>query len=97
MTVFVTAGSGLVGRAIRDEIEGTNSYDRFKFIFINSRDADLTDFDQTQRIFKLHKPSYVINLAGKVGGLCANDEGSFYDINVKINQNVLFCSSLLAV
>lgn len=99
-TVLIFGGSGLVGRAIEDElvimdksenIKRTTFLSRCKFTFLSSNDADLTNFDETKRIFELHKPDYVINLAAKVGGLYANikDNETFYEINYKINENVL--------
>lgn len=100
-TVLVTGGSGLVGRAINDEIEfrGAEIRDKFNFVFLSSKDADLTNPDQTSKIFEIHKPSYVINLAAKVGGLYANmnNNDSFYRINMSINENVLKCSYDLGV
>lgn len=95
-SILVTGGSGLLGRALADEVEKDERMKNlFEFIFLSSRDADLTDLSQTLSIFDKYQPSYVINLAAKVGGLYANmfDNETFYEVNLKINENVLSCSS----
>ena len=86
---MVTGGSGLVGTAINSI---SNNYN-YKFIFLSSKDADLTIFDQTQKIFKKYKPNYVIHLAGFVGGLFRNMNNmtDMIEKNLLININVLKC------
>lgn len=42
------------------------------WIFVGSKDADLTDLDSTRELFKRHEPTHVINLAAIVGGLFHN-------------------------
>lgn len=87
--ILVTGGSGLVGSAIAEEVRLRGTQD--DYVFISSSDADLTDLSETRLIFEKYKPSYVINLAAKVGGLFANmkNNDEFYDLNMKINENVL--------
>lgn len=46
MKILVTGGSGLVGKAI-EQISINYHYD---FIFISSKDCDLTNFQQMQLI-----------------------------------------------
>jgi GDP-L-fucose synthase len=96
-TVLVTGGSGLVGRCLADELQdgaAGGAHDR-GFIFLSSKDGDLTEFATTKRIFEQHRPDHVIHLAAKVGGLYANmnnKSGQFYEINAKLNENVLASS-----
>ncbi|KAH8863921.1 GDP-L-fucose synthase [Schistosoma japonicum] len=74
-TVLVTGGSGLVGNGIRLALEDTSSplkRDDEKWIFLSSRDVDLTDSGATRAYFERVRPTYVIHLAAKVGGLYAN-------------------------
>lgn len=92
--VLVTGGSGLVGGCLADELRENNGDNKLhkEFIFLSSKDADLTSPDKTRSVFEQYKPSYVIHLAAKVGGLYANvsdKRGEFYDINTKLNENVL--------
>lgn len=96
--VLVTGGSGLIGKAIAHEVDKSlDSWTKrgLKFIFVSSREADLTDIKQTCSLFREHKPSYVIHLAAKVGGLFANmnDNDTFFRVNQAINNNVLRCAS----
>ena len=83
MTMLVTGGTGMVGKAI-EKIKP-------EAIFIGSKDFDLTDEKQTSNLFLNHKPKHVIHLAAKVGGVKSNLDytGDFYFINSKINNNVL--------
>lgn len=62
-----------------------------EFIFVESKECDLSDYDQTISLFAFHRPDIVIHLAAKVGGLIANMEnmGEFYLKNIQINTNVL--------
>lgn len=52
---------------------------------------DLTNFDQTLKIFQASNPTHVIHCAGRVGGLAANlnHMGEFFYDNMLINLNVL--------
>ena len=68
MKILVTGSSGLVGSAIKN-ISPNYPYE---FIFVSSKDADLTDYMQTYHLFYKHKPDYVIHLAACVGGLFKN-------------------------
>lgn len=96
--VLVTGGSGLVGKAIQrvlGEDQDEWNRKRFKFVFVSSKDGDLTDPRQTCSLFQQHKPNYVIHLAAKVGGLFKNmnDNDAFFRVNQWINNNVLRCAS----
>lgn len=65
-----------------------------KFVFLGSKDADLRELKSTQDAFEKFKPTHVIHLAAKVGGLFANmnDKVAFYEENMQINMNVIKCS-----
>ena len=95
MKILITGGSGLVGSAIQS-IQG--EYD-FDFIFMSSKDCDLTDYYKTYDFFLKHKPDYVIHLAAYVGGLYKNMnyKVDMLEKNVTINLNVLKCSHLFKV
>lgn len=88
--VLVTGGSGLVGRCLADECtRGVSDRD---FVFISSKDADLTCSVQTRSLFEQYKPDHVVHLAAKVGGLFANladSNNEFYEQNRRMNENVL--------
>ena len=69
--IMVTGGSGLVGSAIKSYAE-SNPKEGETWIFLSSKDGDLRDRKETDAIFDKYKPTHVIHLAAKVGGLFAN-------------------------
>lgn len=69
--VMVTGGSGLVGSAIKDFVT-SNPKENEEWVFLSSKDGDLRDRKATEAIFDKFKPTHVIHLAAKVGGLFAN-------------------------
>ena len=77
--IIILGGDGLVG--------STFNYGKR----LNRNDADLTDYESTYELIKKHKPLWVINCAGKVGGIKANmDNGfDFLEKNTLINLNVI--------
>lgn len=89
--VLVTGGSGLVGRALEDEVKLLKCDNELNFVFLSRKDGDLTSLEESKAIFDLHKPDYVVHLAAKVGGLYANmrENKLFYQINSQINEDVL--------
>ncbi|GFZ50674.1 hypothetical protein JCM24511_08432 [Saitozyma sp. JCM 24511] len=95
--VLVTGGSGLVGSALQHVINteprgsAYGAKEGEEWVFLRSQDADLRDFEQTKKAFEKYKPSYVIHLAARVGGLFANMAGNhtFLRENILMNDNVL--------
>lgn len=94
-TILITGGSGLVGKAIQDI---SNNYN-YKFIFISSKDYDLTNYNETYNMFNKYKPDYVIHLAAHVGGLYKNinNKVDMFENNIQINTNVLKCSHIFNI
>lgn len=88
--VLVTGGSGLVGSAIKEQVQSAGDDGR-RFVFLSSKDGDLKSPQAVQRIFWEHRPESVIHLAANVGGLYKNMNHnlSMYTDNLAINQNVL--------
>ncbi len=88
LCVLVTGGSGLVGSALRS-VSGPEL--KYKFIFMSSRDCDLTEYDATLRYFRMIAPHAVIHLAAAVGGLFKNMrcKVDMFETNMRINMNVL--------
>jgi GDP-L-fucose synthase len=95
-TILVTGGSGLVGKAIQDI---KKSFNKYYFIFMDSKKCDLTDFKETLFIFKEIKPNYVIHLAACVGGLFKNmsQKVKMIEDNILINTHVLKCAYTIGV
>lgn len=71
--ILVTGGSGLVGQGIRLALEQYNLQEpNEEWIFASSKDLNLCDASETRSYFEHVKPTHVIHLAAKVGGLFAN-------------------------
>eukprot|EP00758_Cryptobia_borreli_P014536 Tbor_TRINITY_DN5929_c0_g2::TRINITY_DN5929_c0_g2_i1::g.18386::m.18386/K02377/TSTA3, fcl; GDP-L-fucose synthase len=94
MIIMVTGGTGLVGKAIESVVKAKSlDQNNNRWIFLSSKDADLTNKSSTRAIFEKHRPTHVIHLAAKVGGLFKNlkYKVEMYRDNVDINNNVLEC------
>ena len=93
--ILVTGGTGLIGKAIQKISINYN----YKFLFIGSKDCDLTNFDETLEYFNKIKPDYVLHLAACVGGLFKNmnHKVEMYEKNIQINNNVLKSCHLVNV
>lgn len=90
-TVLVTGGTGLVGSAIKNIYQ--KNYQDYQYIFLSSKDCDLTNLEDTNKLFNKIKPTYVIHLAANVGGLFKNMDHKvdMFEKNIIINLNVLKC------
>ena len=62
--VLITGGSGLVGRWLQK----TNP----EYIFLSSKDFDLTSEKSVAEMYEKHNPDTVIHLAARVGGIVDN-------------------------
>ncbi|KAK4328382.1 hypothetical protein Pmani_001210 [Petrolisthes manimaculis] len=94
--VVVTGGTGLVGLGLQHVINEINPPNE-KWIFLSSKDADLTNTEETRALFKKLHPTHVIHVAAMVGGLFRNMKYKcdFFRINMKMNDNVLeICKEL---
>ncbi|XP_053695430.1 probable GDP-L-fucose synthase [Sabethes cyaneus] len=89
-TVLVTGGTGLVGKAIEMVISDEKPKNE-EWVFVGSKDADLTNLESTRALFEKHKPTHVIHLAAMVGGLYHNmgNNLDFLRKNMQMNDNVL--------
>ena len=88
-TILITGGSGLVGSAIRNI--SLDYCDKYKVIFLSSKDCDLMNYTNTFSTFSTFNPDYVIHLAACVGGLFKNIayKVDMFEKNIIINTNVL--------
>lgn len=83
MRVLVTGGSGFVGSRL--------SQTQKDWVYVSSKDYDLTSKEHCRQMMSDIKPSAIVHLAGKVGGIKENSEkqADFFYINTTINTNVL--------
>lgn len=86
--IFVAGHRGLVGSAIKNELEALG-YE--KILTKTHRELDLTDNTAVKEFFALEKPDYVILSAAKVGGIHGNNTYpvEFFTENMKIQLNVI--------
>jgi len=91
--VLVTGGSGLVGKAL-EAVVAAEKKENEEFIFLTSKDADLTDRAAVRALFEKYQPTHVIHLAAFVGGLFKNMKypADFWSKNVAMNENVIQAS-----
>ena len=92
MLILVTGGKGLVGSAINKRYKlNSHSYSNIEWVFLSSKDCDLTKIDQVDHLFNSFKPDVIIHLAAKVAGLYGNmaNNYSMLSDNLKINGNIL--------
>ena len=87
MSVLVAGSTGLVGAAIAAAYESRGE----KVIRVNRSNVNLIDLDATRRFLKSAKPSIVIDAAGKVGGIGANNSYpvEFLAENIGIQSNLM--------
>ena len=62
--ILVTGGSGMVGQSLRKIMP--------EAIYMSSKDCNLKNYDETLAFLEKHKPTTVIHIAGKVGGILEN-------------------------
>lgn len=90
--IIITGGTGMIGKSILDLVNNENNLMKEKeWIFLSSKDCDLTDLQQVDNLFSKLKPTLIIHLAANVGGLFKNLElkTEMFKDNVRINENVL--------
>lgn len=73
--VLVTGGTGLVGKGIEEYVKNAEPFKNsaeWSWVFSGVEEYDLRDKAQTVALFQAIKPTHVIHLAARVGGLFTN-------------------------
>ena len=86
--IFICGHKGMVGSSLLNYLKNKN----FKnIIFRDRKKLDLTNYNQVNNFVKKNKPDFIINCAGKVGGILANslDPLNFLLKNIEIQLNIL--------
>jgi GDP-L-fucose synthase len=86
--VLVTGGAGFLGGSVVAALRAAGARE---ILVLRSRDVDLTDSRATRALFERERPSLVLHLAAKVGGIGANQKhpGTFFRDNLAMGFNVL--------
>ena len=91
-SIYVAGSTGLVGSAIVRRLKDSGYRN---VIGYSSHDFDLTDEQNVNTIFRIHKPKFVFNAAAVVGGILANerDRIRFLQENLAIQRNLITAAS----
>lgn len=83
MKILITGGSSMVGKHLIKYLPNG--------VFISSKDCDLTNPKEVEKLMFDIKPTKVVHLAAKVGGILDNIKNpvQFFEENIMINTNVL--------
>eukprot|EP00933_Yihiella_yeosuensis_P050907 TRINITY_DN48722_c0_g1_i1.p1 TRINITY_DN48722_c0_g1~~TRINITY_DN48722_c0_g1_i1.p1 ORF type:complete len:322 (+),score=40.48 TRINITY_DN48722_c0_g1_i1:56-1021(+) len=97
--VLVTGGTGLVGKAMQKVVSEDAEAKNEKWVFLSSKDGNVVDRKETEALFEKYKPTHVIHLAARVGGLFHNmaKKVEFYRENTIMNDNIMECSRIYGV
>ena len=89
MRILVTGGTGLVGSGVRAVLSEYPDISA-EWHFVRSRDANLCDPAQTNQLFERIRPTHVLHLAAKVGGLFSNmrQKVDFFRDNMAMTLNI---------
>ena len=95
MRVLVTGGGGFLGSHLVERLEA----DGHEVAVPRRVEVDLTDMDETGRLFDETKPEIVFHLAAEVGGIGANraNPGRYWYANTAMGTNILEQSRLTGV
>lgn len=92
MKILVTGASGLVGSALINQYKSYPLYSKTdEWIFLSSKDGNLTKEEDVRALFEMHQPNIVVHLAANVGGLFKNmyKKTEMYEDNLLMNTFVL--------
>ena len=81
--ILVTGGSGLVGNHLKEILP--------EAVFLSSKDYNLIDITQSNKMIKDYNPDTVVHLAARVGGLLDNINRpvNYFEENILMNTNVI--------
>jgi len=94
MKILVTGSSGLVGSALKHIVsneEASGQTQAHTYIYLTSKDGDLTNEAVVWGLFETHRPDVVVHLAANVGGLFKNmhRKATMLEDNVLMNTLLL--------
>jgi len=94
--IYIAGHTGLVGSSL---VKTLKDYGFENLIYSSHQDLNLINQSQVKAFFEKEKPEYVFLVAGKVGGILANDQypADFIYDNLMIQSNVMHSSYAFGV
>jgi len=91
--ILLLGASGFLGRHTLPVLE--QKYGKENIVAVCSKDYDLLNFNECQRMFKEIKPEFVVHFAAYSGGIGANKAypADFYHINILLQSHVFKCAA----
>lgn len=86
--VLVTGGAGFLGSHVVELLEQRKTRE---IMVVRSRDCDLVDRQQVARLIRDKKPTAIVHLAARVGGIGANQKnpGAYFHDNLLMGVNLV--------
>ncbi len=90
--LLVTGANGVLGQAIKKYVKDKSNKEFKKYVFLSSKNCDLTNDRKVKTLFKKINPSHIIHLAAKSGGIGVsknNFQATLLTDNLKMMINIL--------
>lgn len=89
--ILITGGTGFIGYNVKRCLAKHNIYD---YVAVGSKDFDLTNRDDVNKMLETFRPKKIIHLAAKCGGIGINQErpAQFFTHNLKMGINIVEAS-----
>ena len=83
MKIIVTGGSGLTGKSLQKILPNAT--------YLSSKDYNLVHVHEVEKMYQDYKPTHVVHLAAKVGGIIENINYpcDFFEENIFMNSNII--------
>ena len=91
--IYIAGHNGMVGRSIHKYLKKNKIG---SIITANKKELNLENFKKVDKFIKKNKPNVIVNCAGKVGGILANNNfpTEFLNENIEIQTNLIKSSYL---
>jgi GDP-L-fucose synthase len=91
--IYIAGHNGMVGRSIHKYLKKNKIG---SIITANKKELNLENFNKVDKFIKKNKPNVIVNCAGKVGGILANNNfpTEFLNENIEIQTNLIKSSYL---
>lgn len=97
--VLVTGSKGFVGQNLVKKLLKIKEQVKVNILTPSRKELNLINLNNVQKYFKKNKPTLVLHLAGKVGGIGINrvQQGDFFYENLLMGAHIMHCSKMFNV